>query len=222
MNRFAWDLRYESPVKIPGAFYSGTGPVGPLAVPGRYQVRVTANGQSQTQPLELRMDPRVKNVSAADLQKELDLGLRVREANNKLHIAVNQMRQLHAELQTLKTWAGNAEQGKAVRDAADAFDKKMAPIEQQLIQVQMKSSEGNLRYPNMLNEQLDSISHTVDYADAAPTQSTVAVFEMLNKQLDAELAKWQQMLAQDLPALNQLMHSNNVPALEAPKGIPGE
>ena len=28
MNRFAWDLRYESPVKIPGAFYAGLGPRG--------------------------------------------------------------------------------------------------------------------------------------------------------------------------------------------------
>ena len=35
MNRFAWDLRYDDPVQIPGAFYSGDGPKGPLALPGR-------------------------------------------------------------------------------------------------------------------------------------------------------------------------------------------
>jgi hypothetical protein len=86
----------------------------------------------------------------------------------------------------------------------------------------MKSSEGNLRYPNELNEQFDSLMHTEDSADAAPTQSTIAVFDMLNKRLEEQLAKWQQVLNTDLPALNQLMHSNNVPAIEAPKGIPGE
>jgi hypothetical protein len=222
MNRFAWDLRYEPPVKIPGAFYSGNGPQGPLAVPGKYQVRVTANGQSQTQPLELRFDPRVKNVTEADLQKEFDLGMQIRESNNRLHIAVNQIRELRNQLDTLKKWAGNGDRGKAVVQAAEQLDKKMTPIEEELIQVQMKSSEGNLRYPNKLNEQFDSLMHTEDSSDAAPTQSTTAVYEMLNKQLEAQLAKWQQVLSTDLPALNQLMHSNNVPAIEAPKGIPGE
>jgi hypothetical protein len=64
--------------------------------------------------------------------------------------------------------------------------------------------------------------HTEDAGDAAPTQSTIAVFEMLNKQLDTQLALWQQILNTDLPALNRLMHQNNVPSLEAPKGVPGE
>ena len=41
MNRFAWDLRYDDPIQIPGAFYSSTGPRGPLALPGDYQVKLT-------------------------------------------------------------------------------------------------------------------------------------------------------------------------------------
>ncbi|HZE22624.1 MAG TPA: glycosyl hydrolase, partial [Blattabacteriaceae bacterium] len=34
MNRYAWNLRWEPPVKIPGAFYSDAGPQGPIAQPG--------------------------------------------------------------------------------------------------------------------------------------------------------------------------------------------
>src|SRR2546430_13326571 len=52
MNRFAWDLRYDDPIQIPGAFYSGTGPKGPLALPGNYQVKLTVGGKSQTAPLD--------------------------------------------------------------------------------------------------------------------------------------------------------------------------
>jgi photosystem II stability/assembly factor-like uncharacterized protein len=221
MNRFAWDLRYEAPVKIPGAFYSGNGPEGPLSMPGHYQVKLTANGKSETQPLELRPDPRVK-VTPEDFRKQFDLGMKIRDANNRLHIAVNQIRQLRAELTTLRAWSHDNPQGKAVIDAANELDKKMTPVEESLMQVKMKSSEGNLRYPNMLNEQFDSLMHTADMGDAAPAQSTIAVFELLNKQLDTQLALWQQILKTDLPALNQLMHSNGVPSLEAPKGVPGE
>lgn len=54
-------------------------PRGPLAVPGTYQVRLTVDGKAYTQPLIVTMDPRVK-VSPTDLAKQLDLGLKIRDA----------------------------------------------------------------------------------------------------------------------------------------------
>jgi hypothetical protein len=218
MNRFAWDLRCESPVKIPNAFYSGLGPRGPLVVPGTYQVKLTAGSFTQTVPLEVRMDPRLKNVSMADLQQEFDLAMKIRESNQDLHAAVNQIRQLRGELHTLKKWAGESAQAKTVIAAADALDNKMTPIEEQLMQVRMKSSEGSLRYPIQLNEQFDSLSHTVEYADAAPTRSQLAVYDLLNGKLQEQLKTLRELLNTDLPALNDLMRKNGVPALSVPAG----
>src|SRR5207237_7692600 len=76
MNRFAWDLRYNDPIQIPGAFYSGTGPKGPLVLPGDYQVKVTVAGKSQTAPLHVVIDPRNKGSEPA-LQKQFDLSTKV-------------------------------------------------------------------------------------------------------------------------------------------------
>src|SRR5256714_4982304 len=61
MNRFAWDLRCDDPIQIPGAFYLGDGPRGPLALPGDYQVKITVAGKNQTAPLHLVVDPRTKD-----------------------------------------------------------------------------------------------------------------------------------------------------------------
>jgi hypothetical protein len=78
LNRFAWNLRYEDPVKVPGNFYeTDIPPKGPMALPGTYQVRLTVAGQSQTAPLELRKDPRV-DASQADLEKQFELERRSR------------------------------------------------------------------------------------------------------------------------------------------------
>ena len=60
LNRFAWDLRYETPTKIPASIYSNGRPIGPLVLPGHYQVRLTVAGKSSTAPLEVTLDPRVK------------------------------------------------------------------------------------------------------------------------------------------------------------------
>ncbi|MGA1999769.1 MAG: hypothetical protein ABSG52_07240 [Terriglobales bacterium] len=220
MNRYAWDLRYESPVKIPGAFYPGLGPVGPLALPGTYQVKLTAGSFTQTVPLELRTDPRLKNVTQADLQKEFDLAVKIDHSNQELHTAVNQIRELRAELVTLKKWAGESAQAQQVVTAADELSKKMTPIEEKLMQVQMKSSEGNLRYPNELNEAFDSLSHTIEYADAAPTRPQYAVYDLLNGKLQEQLKALRELLDRDLPALNDLMRKTGVPVLTVPSGTP--
>jgi len=166
-----------------------------------------------TAPLEIKIDPRLKNVTMADLQKEFDLATKIAADNTRLHTAVNQIHELRSKFVTLRRWAGDNKDAQAVVDAADQFDKKMTPIEEQLMQVQMKSSEGNLRYPNMLNEQYDSLSHSVEYADAAPTASTYGVYDSLHRRLEEQLAKWNELVKTDLPGLNQLMHSHNVPSL---------
>ena len=82
MNRFAWDLRYDDPVQTPGAFYSGDGPRGPKAVPGDYQVKLTVAGKTQTAPLKVVMDPRIK-----DGRRGRAEAIRTRNAGARSHFA---------------------------------------------------------------------------------------------------------------------------------------
>ena len=48
MNRLMWDLRWDDPVQIPGAFYEGQAPRGPIVAPGRYQVRLKLGDKTRT------------------------------------------------------------------------------------------------------------------------------------------------------------------------------
>jgi photosystem II stability/assembly factor-like uncharacterized protein len=67
MHRFVWDLHYPPPDggrrDYPiSAIYHDTPryPLGPVALPGAYTVKLTAGGQSFTQPLIVKIDPRIK------------------------------------------------------------------------------------------------------------------------------------------------------------------
>ncbi|HVA62951.1 MAG TPA: hypothetical protein VNF74_04430 [Terriglobales bacterium] len=91
MHRFTWDLRY------PGPWQSAAqpeGPNGPTAVPGRYQVRLSADGWSQTQPLTLIEDPRntADGVTTADLQEQFDHNLQVRALVSQVNQLVARVR----------------------------------------------------------------------------------------------------------------------------------
>jgi photosystem II stability/assembly factor-like uncharacterized protein len=213
LNRFAWNLRYEDPLQSPGAFYEGLPPQGPVAAPGKYTVRLTMDGKHYDQPFELKADPRMSADQVQQIEQQVAFELQVRDEITKLHRTVNQMRELRGKLETLKKWLGSDEKGKPVAEAADALDKKMLEVEGQLIQVKLKSSEGNLRYPNMLNEEWATLSMLVDIADAAPTQQEQQVFHDLSRQTDENIAKWEQIRKSDVPALDELMHQSGAPSL---------
>ncbi len=219
MNRFAWDFRSDPPVQIPDAFYSGEPPRGPLVVPGAYQVKLTVRGSSQSAPLEVKVDPRIQNqVTAADLQKQAELAAKVQQDIDALHRAVNQIRGLRRNLQTLEKWTAAGSPNSAVIAAAKALDQKMSPVEASLIQVKMKSSEGNLRYPNMLNEQYASFNDLIQGVDQSPTAQQLLVYDDLHGRLSAQLTQWQQIQSADVPALNDLMRKNGVPTLSVDSG----
>jgi hypothetical protein len=78
LHRFVWDVHHERPAvrefNYPmTATYMNTPrtPYGSWAAPGKYAVRLTVDGKAQTQPLIVKMDPRVKT-SAADLKLMYD------------------------------------------------------------------------------------------------------------------------------------------------------
>ena len=219
MNRFAWDFRYDPPVQIPGAFYSGDAPRGPLVNPGKYEVKLTVNGKTQSEPLEVVIDPRIKEqVAGGGLQKQIELAFKVKDDIDSLHRAVNQIRDLRANLETLEKWTAEGKPNSEVISSAKALGQKMTPVEEELIQVKMKSSEGNLRYPNMLNEQYASFNDLIQYVDQAPTASQLEVYEELHTRLTAQLGKWQEIQHTDVSALNSLMRKNGVPTLTVGNG----
>jgi photosystem II stability/assembly factor-like uncharacterized protein len=90
MHRFVWDLHYARPAAIPTAFpiaavYHNTvrEPHGPWAQPGQYLVKLMVAGKIYTQPLMVRMDPRLRTPPAALLQ-QFTLSKRLADAMDRL------------------------------------------------------------------------------------------------------------------------------------------
>jgi seryl-tRNA synthetase len=212
MNRFAWDLRYDDPIQIPGAFYSSAGPKGPLALPGDYQVKLTVGDKSQTVPLHLAIDPRKKGQEAA-LQKQFALAIQANDRMSRLHQAVNEIRDLRSQIQNLHKRFGDDPRLKPALAAAEDLDRKMSEVEQKLIQVNMKGSEANLAFPNMLNERFDTFSHTIETADTEPTKPHLDVFQMLSSQLDEQLKKWAELKQEDVAKVSELVKQADLPTL---------
>lgn len=84
-NRVTWDLRMQPPKVLsdmpgdsaePGDWRAR--PVGPQVLPGQYVVRLTVNGESQEQPLSIRIDG-TSTVAEVELRKQYDQAVRLNQ-----------------------------------------------------------------------------------------------------------------------------------------------
>src|SRR5712671_3181737 len=187
-HRFVWDLHYAPP-KVLGhdypisAIYGDTPrtPLGPAVMPGTYTVRLSANGQRYTQPLTIRMDPRVQ-ITDAGLRMQRDIGVRMNDAISRDFAALSEVRTQRVVLRTTREGA----KAKELADSLVALDSALARVEN-------GAGAANAIGLVALNEQLAGILDTVEGADAEPTTQVVAAASDLEKSLDAALARWSEI-----------------------------
>jgi len=218
LNRFLWDLRYQGASHVPDyyLFEYRDGSRGPMAMPGKYQVRLTVDGKSQTVPMELKLDPRVK-VSQADLQKEFDLLIQIRDQLSRVYDTVNQVEDVRLQVNGLKKRLPDNPNTKPVVTSASALDQKLASLRDDLIQVKIKANEDSLAFPQKVDSKLAFLALTVgDGSDSAPTEAAYRIFEKLKKQADASLARWSEIQKNDLAAFQKMVAGQNIQAIVVP------
>jgi hypothetical protein len=111
-HRFIWDLHY-TPLNVPASYpisaiYKNTPPesTSPWVMPGNYTVRLKVNGQTFSQSLIIKMDPRIKT-SAADLQKQHDLSMVCYEGRLEISKISKTTVSVHSQIKELMAKATN-------------------------------------------------------------------------------------------------------------------
>ncbi|MGH9793948.1 MAG: hypothetical protein ACRD5G_04170, partial [Candidatus Acidiferrales bacterium] len=230
MHRFVWNLRYEMPDFVSNVIWDMGAPSGPLALPGKYTVRLNVAGKSYTAPLEVRMDPRV-TTPMADLQQQFALLMDLRKLIDDTHAGVLEIRAAREQLAGLRKRLGAGNGGgsgngdgdgdsdgsataiKELSSAATAIEKKMAPVEAELIEVLAKSSQDMCNYPAKLSSKIGWLDNVVDSADTAPTQQSLELYKEFRARADRELAAWRDLVAKDIAELNRNIDRQKVPAI---------
>jgi hypothetical protein len=203
MHRFLWNLRYPAPESLErqypiSAIYHDTPryPLGPAVLPGRYTVKLTVDGKTYIQPLTVKMDPRVTS-SKEDLRREFELEMNITEAMHRDYRALQQVRSMRHQLQAAK---GRAPAG-PIPEAIAGLDKKLDELEGQQEGATFLSTPKG-RSLARLNGGLTTLLETVGSADAAPTEAQLTTFADVKNALDQQLAGWEKIRKEDIPALN--------------------
>ncbi|MBE3072660.1 MAG: glycosyl hydrolase [Acidobacteria bacterium] len=201
-HRVAWDLHYPGATVFPGMILRSAQPErGPLAPPGRYQVRLIVDGRSQTRDLAILKDPRLKDVTQADLEEQFKLTVQIRDKTSAANEAVIRIRDLRGQVAARVVQGGTDR----VKVAAEALGEKLSAIELNLYQVRNQSSKDVLALPVKLNNRLAALMRVAQSAEARPTDQISVVFRKLVEELDVELHALGKVVDTDLSQFNTLL-----------------
>ncbi len=219
LNRFVWDMRYDPIPRMPNYYLFGyqDGTTLPKAMPGKYTIRMTVDGKTQTAPFEIRLDPRVKT-SMADLQKQNDLLIGIRQEIQRVLLTARQIHDVRTQIRELSNRLPKNDSTKPVLDAGMNLDKKLQGIEENLVQWKIKANEDSLQYPVKLDGQLAVLAEYIGGgSDSAPTEAGVNRFNKLKGDVDAQVAAWNNAVSTDLASFQNLAREHNVGAIIVPQ-----
>jgi photosystem II stability/assembly factor-like uncharacterized protein len=214
MNRFTWDMRYPNAVEFPGLIMWAASTRGPMAPPGRYQVRVTAGAATKTQDFEIRRNAAAPGATDADLQTQFTLARQINERVSDANRAVIRIRDIKQQIAE-RTSSGA---GANLKAAGQTLADKLTEVEGEIYQHRLRSSQDPLNYPIRLNNKLAALQGTVESGDYRPTDQSVAVFNELSARLDKQLARLDALLKTDLAAFNKSLEAAGLQAIRANSG----
>jgi photosystem II stability/assembly factor-like uncharacterized protein len=195
MHRFVWNLAWsssggESAPQDEDEFFA---PRGPRVVPGTYELRLTVDGKTWTQPLRVVMDPR-STATPEELEKQLELGRQIYAETIRSGRALAEIQSVQKQLSAVeqKLAAGQA-------DLKTAVSRVQAEITRILDGGDESGGSIGLKEANT---GLTGALGVVESSDRAVPSQAIAVFEQSDQAMKAKAAEWSQLKTGRLAQLN--------------------
>jgi len=213
LSSMTWDLRVAPATRFPGMILWGATTNGPIVLPGAYRVRLIADGKTLTQPITVKRNPLITDVTLADLKEQFDLGIQIRDKLTEANQAVVNIRDLKKQTADRLTKS----QDPALKTAADAFSKHVSDVEEAIYQVRNQSGQDPLNFPIKINNRLGTLLQTVSTGDGKPIGAARPIFNDLSGELKVETDRLSKVLADDLTKLNAELKRLGLPEVTLAK-----
>jgi photosystem II stability/assembly factor-like uncharacterized protein len=218
LNRLVWDLRHERPTVVPGAYVFGA-LIGRRVVPGTYQARLTAGGQTLTQSFRVLPDPRIQTTNA-DYVAQDQLLAAITADLSAIHAAVNRVRAVRDQVNQTMERSREHPGAKAVGDAAKPLVEHLGTAEDSLIQKRTVDGQTVINFPMRLNQFYIYLLNAVDGADDGVTDGARTRYADLQRQWANVKAMVDRVLGDELNAFNRLIQEQGIPAVVVPPPAP--
>ena len=199
MHRFVWNLTWAGSADGDALDDEYGAPHGPRAAPGDYEVRLTVDGKTLTQPFKIEMDPR-STATAEELEQQLKVGQQIYAETLQSRRVLEEIRSVQSRLTEL--------QSKLPAEQTDA--KAAATSAAADIQTMLSGAPPGAMGLEKANAGLASALRVVESSDRAIPAQAMAVEQESSAAMRVEAGEWSQFKTARLPELNQQLQKANV------------
>ena len=224
MHRWVWDLHYKTPLSLRHEYPISSVPhdtprlpLGASALPGKYTVRLTVNGQSSTAPLLVKMDPRVKT-PAVGLTQLFQLQVQLAEMMTESSEALTQARSANEQLEKISGQASGA-----VTAEIAALEKKITAA---IGGAGGPGRPGRTAAPEItltrVSGEVGGLYGDADRADATPTVAQMSAMTAAEHDYAAAMKQWEALRKSAIPTLNRQLRGASLPEIHVESAAPEE
>lgn len=209
LNRVTWPMREKPPRVPPAAQIAFAGIRGPRLLPGTYTVRLTKGGKVSETKLTVGLDRRAK-FSEADRKAQFDAAMRVHALFGEESALMGRILSLRAAL--AKTGAALPE-GDPLRKNVSDFDQKVDAVRKKIVAT---TEGGAITGEERLREHTDQLYGALLSYEGKPGGYQIAYIDALKRELADVTKEFEQLLAQDLPGLNESLKAKGQQPIPPP------
>jgi len=200
LNRVIWTMQAKPPRVPPAAQIANAGIRGPRLVPGDYTVRLTKAGKVYETKLTVGLDRRAK-FSSADRKAQFDAAMRVVALFGDESALMDRIIGLR---QALAQTGAALPEGDQLRKQISDFDGKVDAVRKKIVAT---TEGGAITGEERLREHTDQLYGAILSYEGKPAEYQIAYIDTLRRELDDVTKQFDQLLTQELPALNDSLKS---------------
>jgi photosystem II stability/assembly factor-like uncharacterized protein len=201
LNRFVWDLRYQSMVGVPNVRIEG-GFNGHKAIPGKYTITLRTPAQSLSTEAEVLANPLYPTDAATYAEYHRTMSSMEAELT-AMHRLVNSLFEKQNQLESLLKSLPAGEKYSGVKNEGEALLKKMKAWDEDMVQRKSKAYDDVENFPNKFTANYLFMINATESDIPRVNQPSFDRMKELNAQWATLKARGDEILNRDIPALNK-------------------
>jgi photosystem II stability/assembly factor-like uncharacterized protein len=209
MHRFVWDLTWGSlGGRIADEEAEFPNPSAPKVVPGTYEVRLTVDGQVQSRPLQVLMDPR-SSATPEILLQQLQLG-------SEIFAETMEARRALAEINSVQQQISDAQ--RKLEEQKRELKAALAEAQSHIAEILTRKNNDPERTAGLQDayKDLASVLRVVEHGERAAPSQAIAVYQESSRTARVCVGEWATFKQTKLPQLNQHLREANLSPIAMP------
>jgi hypothetical protein len=202
-------MRAKPPRVPPAAQIAGSGIRGPRLVPGVYTVRLTKADKASDTKLTVGLDRRAK-FSEADRKAQFDAAMKVRSLFGEESALMDRILALR---KTLAQSGAALPEGDPLRKNISDFDGKVDAVRKKIVAT---TEGGAITGEERLREHTDQLYGAILSYEGKPGDYQIRYIDTLKRELADAIKEFEQLLASELPALNESLKAKGQQPIPVP------